>query len=248
MVQKQKAQRVFKQLLLIVHPDWLEHWSDIARPREATEETIRGVYEKDKPELLPPEKREELFKMGFQIQTMDWKRYRKAMFDRYGKVILGASSRKDTLVVFIAVPMHSSEYKAVAKEDREALKTAKHKDVARLLAFAKEKLGDRLIVINTSPLNLMTDILRLQKIFQRKKITLAKGAIIRGIGETRAGCVRAAAEQMKVIFPNTRVYVSPYFSGDTLARVKARRIRHHTRINYTKQRRKERHTRRVRPK
>ncbi len=216
----------FKELLVIVHPNWLEH----ATPSETSNSKVAYLMKQP-------------YSRGKAHET-DFKRYRRAMFDVYGRAILNAAKRPDVLVAILAVPMSFSEYKAILR-DRAELKKVMHADVARLIAFAKEHLKERLIVINSPGIDgLRGDAERLYNIIIKKKIPLGKGLVIRGGGEISECCVRTVIDYLKLLLKPKQAYVDKSICGDIISNFPKRRtMKHSQRAKPTKRRLKPVHRR-----
>ncbi|MEM0359920.1 MAG: hypothetical protein QXK06_01105 [Candidatus Diapherotrites archaeon] len=234
----------FQELMLLVHPNWLFYG-----PRHG-----RGIWEKlfieklysqGKPQLLPPEILSQKF--SYEPDSMDWKRFRREMFHRYGSAILEAERNPRIFVAVFPVPMKMSEYKAVAGNDRVAMKKAVHSDFLRLLSFARKRLGKRLVVVNTPVIEFEKTAKRLKRVIERKGIVFEEGFLVKGFGEIsdmkgeRPGkeCVRMLLGEIGKVFPGSRLVVDERYCGDVLVGVKARRIRRHTKENYLKAARKK---------
>lgn len=206
-----KKKQVFSELLVIVHPNWLEYASVFGLDKVRARQYMRAVYSKGKPE------------------ETDFKRYRKAMFDVYGRAIIEAASRPDVLVAIFAVPMKLAEYKAFLRKKRIEAKIAEHADVLRFIAFAKEQLGRRLVVINSPGLrDLEYDTERFVNILRRKRVKFRKDFVVRGGGELSAGCVQTVVNRLKFLLKPKSAWVDKRICGDIISNFPKRRTARHT--------------------
>jgi len=192
----------FKELLVIVHPNWLEHVSVLGLEQQRAREYLRDLYAQGMPE------------------SIDWERYRKAMFDIYGRAIIEASKRPDVLVAIFAVPMKFAEYRGIAEKDRDKIKKAEHSDVLRFIAFAKKLLGERLIVINSPGFTLRHDAERLVNIIRKKGIKFEREFTLRGGGELSHGCVSTVVSELKNSLKPSKTYVDARICGNLLIKGK----------------------------
>lgn len=205
-----RKRREFKELLVLVHPNWLEYASVFGLDNAGFRQHVRAIYSKGR------------------IKETDFKRYRKAMFDVYGRAIIEAAKRPDVFVAILAVPMKLAEYKEFLGKNRTKAKTAEHTDVLRFITFAKEQLGRRLVVINSPGLrDLEYDTERLANILRRKRVKFRKDFVIRGGGEISAGCVQTAVNKLKFLLRPKRAYVDRRICGDIISNFPKRRIARH---------------------
>ena len=201
----------FNELLVIVHPNWLEHASVFGLDKARAKQSIKALYSKGK------------------LKEIDFGRYRKAMFDVYGRAIIEAAKSPDVLVAIFAIPMKFVEYKALLRKNRTEVKKAGHADVLRFIAFAKKQLGRRLIVINSPGLtDLRYDTERLYNIIARKRIRFTKDFVIRGGGELSDGCVRTIVDNLGTLLRPKKAYVDRSICGDIISNFPKRRVVRHT--------------------
>lgn len=201
----------YKELLVIVHPNWLNHAIIFGMEGPMARRLMQGLYSKGK------------------RRETDFRRYRKAMFDIYGRAILEAAKKDDVLVAILVVPMELSEYKAIVRKKRDVVKEAEHADVLRFINFARERLGERLIVINSLLLgDLISDARRLSNIIARKRIRFTKDFVIRGGGELSDGCVRTIVDNLGALLRPKKAYVDRSICGDVISNFPKRRVVRHT--------------------
>ncbi len=213
-----RKRKIFNELLLVVHPNWLEKWLEYVRGQP--EHVIRtSSYVAKKPVLV------ERGTKRLVSDIMDWKRYRKAMFDRYGRAIIDASKREDVIVAFLLTP---EEYKEYRKAVRSKIKRRKLSAAARLTLFARKHLKERLFVLAAPELVRVYDIINnLYSRVTHKGIRFSENLVIRGIGEMSNRCVARAVKEAQIIFGAKEAYVDKVYCGDVLKGVHPRRIRKH---------------------
>lgn len=222
MGKKSNAEKVFNELLLIVHPGWLKKLLEYNRtyleelflpPRE-------NPYASNKPVLVERGTKKLI------SDVMDWKRYRKAMFDRYGKAIIDASKRDDVVVAFLLTPKDYKEYKEAVENRAERKKLS---DAARLALFAKKHLKKRIFVVQTPELLPFREAMNnLRMMLSDKGIKFSEFLVVRGIGEISNRCVAQALREAKILFNPQKTYVDKKYCGDVLKGIHPRRIRKHT--------------------
>ncbi|MEM4663247.1 MAG: hypothetical protein QXM75_04460 [Candidatus Diapherotrites archaeon] len=189
----------YKELLVLVHPNWLTH------------ATMYGLDDQRVIELMKD------FYSGGRAENIDWQRYRKAMFDIYGRAIIEASKRPDVLVVIFAVPMNINEYRAILRSDKASIKKSSKSDVLRFIDFARKLLGKRLIIINSPGYKeLYEDSERLANLLQKKKIKFAEDFVIRGGGEISKGCVQTVVTKLRQLLSPKECFVDFSICGDLI--------------------------------
>lgn len=193
----------YTELLVIVHPNWLNYASFFGLQKQRAIALTKSCYAEGRHDAI------------------DWQRYRKAMFAIYGRAIIEAAKNPKTIVAIFAVPMGTSDYRAITSSDREKIKKSEFTDAMRLIRFAKAMLGRRLIVINSPALNeLKKDCERFAQVIAGKKVPLSKDFVLRAGGEISTGCVQTVANNLKVFLNPKKAFVDKSICGDLLIRGK----------------------------
>ena len=189
-----------KDILLVVHPYFL--LTLLSHPYTGkTEPALNPIYIKNKPFV--------------NNQTIDWNRYRKAMFDVYGRFVKRYSNRDDVLVVFIVSPS------VLQLENKFG---TKHSE--RFLNFVSNNSKNLIVVKSDSIANVADEIV--QKI--RSNYSLSREAKIIAVGEISEACVSSACREIanKLGIKSEQRVVLRELCGDILENVPKRRIKRHT--------------------